>query len=135
VAGVLAQVAGDAVIVGIGINVNWPLDATENMRERGTAVNRHVSQTDGPEPLLDRAALAADILTRAIGHLDLDRASLCDAWKAQCSTLGRQVELTLQDRSVIGIARDIAPDGALQIEDDHGASFHQFGDVVHLRPK
>lgn len=130
VAGVLAQLVDDAVIVGIGINANWPDAVPATMAERGTSVNRHLND----RTMVDRAALAADILHRAIGHLNLDRQALRQAWKAQCSTLGQLVRLELEGRSVVGTATDIAVDGGLQIEHDGVTTTYQVGDVVHLRP-
>lgn len=131
VAGVLAQVADDAVIVGIGINVNWPTTVPPVMAERGTSVNRHLREPG----LVDRAALAADILGRVVGHLAKDLSSLRTSWKNQCATLGSSVRLILEDRSIVGIVTDICDDGSLQIEDEAGISVHQVGDVVHLRPQ
>jgi BirA family biotin operon repressor/biotin-[acetyl-CoA-carboxylase] ligase len=130
VAGVLAQLVDGAAIVGIGINVNWPDSVPAAMAERGTSVNRHrIDRT-----FVERAPLAADIVRRAIGHLDLDRDQLRRAWKAQCSTLGQQVRLELDRGAIVGIATDIASDGALQIDQDGVLTTHQVGDVVHLRP-
>lgn len=130
VAGVLAQLVDDAVIVGIGINANWPDVVPAAMAERGTSVNRHrIDRT-----FVDRAALAAEILRRAIGHLEADRRVLRESWKARCSTLGQVVRLELVDRAIVGIAADVAADGALQIDGDGIRTTHQVGDVVHLRP-
>ena len=130
VAGVLAQLLDDVAVVGIGINANWPDDVPPEMSDRGTAVNRHrIDRT-----FCDRSALAADILGRVIGHLELGRDELRAVWKAHCSTLGQLVRLELDDGEIVGIATDIAGDGALQIEKDGVVSTHQVGDVVHLRP-
>lgn len=128
-AGVLAQLVDGAIIVGIGINVNWPDDVPAAMSERGTSVNRHRNE----RTFVDRADLATDILMRAIGHLDRDRDDLRQVWKAHCSTLGALVRLELEDRAIVGIAADIASDGALHLEDDGVTTTHQVGDVVHLR--
>lgn len=130
VAGVLAQLVDDAIIVGIGMNANWPEHVPREMSERGTAINRHLHV----ETQVDRPALAAGVLRRAIGHLASDRTTLRDAWKQRCSTLHQQVRLHLATGSIVGIAIDIAIDGALQIEDDGQVTTHQVGDVVHLRP-
>jgi len=129
VAGVLAQLVDNSVVVGIGINANWPDHVPNTMSERGTAVNLHTADRTN----IDRAELAAAILQRGVRHLDMSRTELRDAWKAQCSTLGQHVRLELQGRSIVGIATDIAADGALQIEENGVSSTHQVGDVVHLR--
>jgi len=132
VAGVLAQLAHDVVIVGIGINVNWPEQMPAEVRERGTAVNRH--RSDHSEPDVERAPMAAEILTRAIGHLASDRQTLRRAWSAQCSTLGQRVRLELDHGEIVGNAVEVTLDGALQIEEEGRRTAHQVGDVVHLRP-
>jgi len=130
VAGVLAQVADDVVIVGIGINVNWPNEVPPALAERGTAVNRHTSG----DVEVDRAALTVDILRRAIGHLDADAAELRAAWRMQCATIGQHVRIDREPDAIVGNAVDIGPDGALVIENDVGRTVHYMGDVVHLRP-
>jgi len=130
VAGVLAHLVDDAVVVGIGINVNWPIAVPPTMSERGTAINSHRSSRRAVE----RAPLAADVVLRGIGHLETSRSELCAAWKARCSTLGQRVRLDLDSGAIVGRATNIAPDGALQIEENGVTSTHQVGDVVHLRP-
>ncbi len=130
VAGVLAQLVDQAIVVGVGMNANWPDDVPADMAERGTAINRHTLD----RAMVDRPALAADVLRRAIGHLESERDVLRSAWKARCSTLGQQVRLDLETGAITGTAVDIAPDGALQLENEVGISTHQVGDVVHLRP-
>jgi len=130
VAGVLAQLVDDAIIVGIGMNANWPATVPDEMAERGTSVNRHTVR----EADVDRPALAAGVLHRAIGHLASDRETLRSAWKGRCSTLDQHVRLDLESGSIVGIATDIAIDGGLQIRDNGRTTTHQVGDVVHLRP-
>jgi len=129
-AGVLSAIVDDAVIVGIGINANWPDQVPAEMEQNGTAVSRHLPGSN----FCDRAPLAVAIVRRAIGHLESDRAALRLAWKANCLTIGQHVRLELQDRSIVGIATDIDATGALQIEEDGVSSWHHVGDVVHLRP-
>ena len=130
VAGVLAQLVDDAIVVGIGINATWPDDVPADMAERGTSINRHLND----RTIVDRADLAVDVLQRAIGHLESDRETLRSTWKSRCSTLGQHVRLELERGPIVGTAVDIAPDGALQIEDGGVRTTHQVGDVVHLRP-
>jgi len=130
VAGVLAQIVDDAVIVGIGINVNWPEEVPAELDKVGTSVNRNC----GGGTFVDRAPLAADIVRRAICHLEADREVLRRDWKRQCATLGQRVRLELHSSEIVGVATDIDPDGALQIKEEGVTSTHHVGDVVHLRP-
>jgi len=130
VAGVLAQLVDNGIIVGIGINANWPHEVPDVLAERGTSINRHRPD----QSPIDRAALAADILQRAIGHLERKPEDLRARWKAQCATLGQQVRLELDDAAIVGKAVDIEADGSLQIEESNGLTSYQVGDIVHLRP-
>lgn len=130
VAGVLAQIVDDVVIVGIGINANWPDQVPAELNERGTSINRNRPN----QVACDRAPLAAEIVTRAIRHLESDAETLRSSWKTQCVTLGQRVRLELQTGAIVGDATDIGADGALQIEEEGVASLHHVGDVVHLRP-
>jgi BirA family biotin operon repressor/biotin-[acetyl-CoA-carboxylase] ligase len=132
VAGVLAQLADDATIVGIGINVNWPPVLPPEFDGRATAVNHH--RPGHAE--VDRAGFVIQVLRRAEAHLGSDAASLRSAWTARCSTLGRQVRLELDgDRgAIVGQAVDVDPTGALIIDRNGVVSAHRVGDVVHLRP-
>lgn len=129
-AGILSQVVDDAVVVGIGINVNWPEDVPEEMSERGVAANQHSS--DGA--FLPREPLVVEILQRAMCHLADSPENLRANWKARCSTLGQQVRVERESESIIGDAVDIASDGALILDQNGVRTTHQVGDVVHLRP-
>ena len=129
VAGILAQVVDGGIVVGIGINANWPAEVPSDMAERGTAVNRHL--VSGAE--VDRPALAAGVLQRAIGHLASDTEVLRSAWQDRSSTMGRLVRVERETGDTVGIAAKLGADGSLQIRNDQGVSWHSVGDVVHLR--
>jgi BirA family transcriptional regulator, biotin operon repressor / biotin---[acetyl-CoA-carboxylase] ligase len=135
-AGILAEQSGDAIVVGIGINVlgrdhDLPT-ATATSLERGGA---------GPT---DRTELLAEIL-RQLGHWyvrwretrsgDADRCGLRQEYLSLCATLGRLVRVQLPgDRGLTGTAVDVDGSGQLLIRRDGGGIIAvSAGDVIHVR--
>ena len=126
VCGILAQVAGGAVVIGWGVNVS--MDAAELPVESATSL----LLADLPT---DKTALVASILASLARHYDRWQAgSVRDDYRGVSTTLGRPVRVVLADGSVEGIAVDVDTDGALLV-DVPGAGVRAFpaGDVVHLR--
>ena len=129
-AGILAEAywpsAGEvAVVVGIGINVNWLRDLPAELAEIATAVN-HIVGHD-----VDREALLVELLIQLDRRYDeLTSPALLDDWRAASATLGCRVRVDLGRETIEGIARDITDDGHLIVDD----RIITVGDVVHLRP-
>lgn len=141
VAGVLAEVAGDAVVVGAGVNVD------QDAAELPPAVG------DGPPPVSLRLAGAAttdrDTLLRAYlrelarGYAafeaaggDAEAAGLAARVREACATLGRDVRV---DRPgglapLTGRAQEVDASGRLVVRDATGTRHAvAAGDVVHVR--
>jgi BirA family biotin operon repressor/biotin-[acetyl-CoA-carboxylase] ligase len=103
----------EAVVIGIGINVNWtelPPELAPTATSLALALGHAV----------DRDRLASDLLA-ALGqwigrHLADGAAPIARAWRERAATLGRRVS-TIQGT---GLARDIDDDGALIVELDDG---------------
>jgi len=118
-----------AVVVGIGLNVDWPgppdAGGTCLAELRGSAVDR--------EALL--GALRASVDRR---RPDLDspdgRRALADELRRRCVTLGRRVAVTTSQRTFTGEAVDIGDGGHLLVATVAGTVEVSAGDVVHLRP-
>ncbi|MGQ0825229.1 MAG: biotin--[acetyl-CoA-carboxylase] ligase [Actinomycetota bacterium] len=127
-AGILAERAGDAVVVGMGLNVRWESFPAE-LAETATACN-----VCGTRPV-DREQLLDGWLTRFATRLDALDALLADA--VACSaTLGRRVRVERSDDSFEGAARRLTGDGHLVVARDDGREVVvTAGDVVHLRPR
>lgn len=129
-AGILAEAhwpsTGEAaVIIGIGINVNWPANLPDDLEEIAIAVN-HVAGHD-----VDRELLLVDLLLHFDHRYDeLGSAALLDAWRASSATLGRRVRVDLGSEQIEGMAQDVTPDGHLLVDGREITA----GDVVHLRP-
>ena len=134
-AGVLAESDGDAVVVGIGINVDWPADLPPELRATAISCNHVMGET------VDRE----DLLIALLQHLDLrytplkasnDRGPLLQAWRDRSATLGTLVRVDLGGgRAIHGKAIDITEAGHLVVDEDGGGR-HELavGDVVHVRP-
>jgi BirA family transcriptional regulator, biotin operon repressor / biotin---[acetyl-CoA-carboxylase] ligase len=138
--GILAEAAGDAVVVGIGLNVSTDQAelppapagslAATSLRAAGAAAG-------------DRELLLAAILTaferwyrawvQAAG--DPGRSGLRAAYTALCATLDRRVRVELPaGQPVSGEAVGVDPDGRLLVRVSPGSEVAvAAGDVVHLR--
>jgi BirA family transcriptional regulator, biotin operon repressor / biotin---[acetyl-CoA-carboxylase] ligase len=126
-AGILAETVrspdgADAVVVGLGCNIGWPLageyPGATSLVARGARVTR--------------AALLDDLLAR-IDELAPD---LHERYLGRCATLGRPVAVSVPDGSVVeGTALTVDATGRLVVDAPDGTR-HTFtvGDVVHARP-
>lgn len=123
VAGVLAEVVGEAVVVGIGVNT------------RAEPVPHAVSlATLGARP--DRAGLLAAVVRHLADALDLlaHGGAAAEACAQVSATLGRAVRVEGPGGAVTaGTAVALAPDGALVLRTGTGPVTVHAGDVVHLR--
>lgn len=137
VAGILAELAGDAVVVGAGINVS--VAAGDLPRADATSL-----VLSGADPArCDRDELLAAVLRR-FGALiqrwqaadgDIDASGLRADYLRHCATVGSAVTVHLPDGTVVaGRAVDVAPDGSIVIDDGRSARRYAAGDVHHLRP-
>lgn len=123
-----------AVVVGVGLNVNWPAERPEELSGTATALNHVVGHE------IDRDALLSVLLQRLDQHYgDLlavgDRSTVAAEWRRRSATLGRRVRVDLGPDDVEGTAVDVSADGHLVVETDGGdRRTFAVGDVVHLRP-
>ena len=135
-AGVLAETvveagAVTAVVVGIGLNLEWtspPPDVAERAITLSDAAGRPVARD-----------VVLPVFLGALGPLSGewrdDPIRLRSRYRRALATLGRAVRVELVDREVTGRATDISDDGALVVEDGAGTRHVlRAGDVVHLRP-
>jgi BirA family biotin operon repressor/biotin-[acetyl-CoA-carboxylase] ligase len=136
-AGILAENREQAVVLGLGLNV-WhrhdelPLPAATSLALEGTPEHR------ARERLL--ACLLGELGRCYLGWRDqphpgdADRCGLRGAYLALCSTVGREVTVTLPgERIVTGVARGIAAAGHLDLCTPDGPVVVSAGDVVHVR--
>ena len=134
VAGVLAElVTGPppAVVVGLGLNVGWPLSDDDappgatSLVAAGTSVGRG--------DLL--AVVLAEFEVR-LGDLEaadgLER--LRAAHRDRSATVGSEVRIEASDGPLVGTAVGLDLDGSLLVDAGDGPVAVRAGDAVHLRP-
>lgn len=149
VAGLLAEVVAGrdpedpgALVVGIGINCNWPAgwsptgdpdDPDRAALAAATSLGRAAGRP------VDRDAVAARLLAqvseryRALREGTTGEHALMADYRRRLSTIGRVVRVELGTESFAGTAVDLDDDGHLIV--DVGACLRTVtaGDVVHLR--
>jgi BirA family biotin operon repressor/biotin-[acetyl-CoA-carboxylase] ligase len=117
-----------AVVVGLGLNVNWPSTFPADLQQIATSVN-HIAGHD-----VDRQ----DLLVAILQALDtrVGDQHLVDAVRERSATLGTRVRVELLASVVEGTAAELTPQGHLVVHGDDGRR-HTItaGDVVHLRPR
>jgi len=143
VAGVLAEAdlgaapGGPAapVVVGIGINVNWPgsdQDLPTELRGAAASLRQLAGAPVDREALLHALLVAlgprTDALATAAG-----RAHLADDLRRRCDTLGATVRVELPDGSFTGTASAITAQGHLTVDVDGTPRTVVAGDVIHVR--
>lgn len=130
VCGILAEAVWfgnilQAVILGMGINVNVAFSGTE-LAEIATSIQDHTSET------VNRF----DLLQILINRLDywfehINDSILVDSWRERLITLGQHVKIHTQHQHIVGIAKDVDNLGALVVVDDEGHQHRVLvGDVV-----
>lgn len=121
--GVLAEVEGDAVVVGLGLNVAagapWPPGAVALEAASGRPVDI--------DELLE-AFLAA--LSRRYG----DWTAVASDYRRACTTIGRTVRVEMADEHFSGTGADVTDDGHLLVDVGMCLRTVTAGDVVHLHP-
>ena len=143
-AGILAEAAGDAVVVGIGLNVSTePAELTRLPASPGRGALPATSLRAAGATALDRAGLLLAILAwferwyqawRQAGG-DPDRSGLRAEYVSWSATIGRTVRAELPGgQALSGPAAGVDSDGRLLVRVSSGAAVPvAAADVVHLR--
>jgi BirA family biotin operon repressor/biotin-[acetyl-CoA-carboxylase] ligase len=111
--GILSELVGDAVVVGLGLNLAW---APPGAACLGAGIDRD-------------ALLGAWLAALDSALLDSD-GDVMARYRQLCSTLGQRVRVDTPGGAVEGLAEDVDGDGRLVVDGRPVAA----GDVVHLRP-
>lgn len=123
-----------AVVVGMGLNVNWADRPPSELDEIAVSLDRIVGHPVDRDALLEswlrHLDARLDDLTTADG-----RAGLLERVRNLSATVGRRVRVEQSSGSLVGQAVDITPAGHLVISPDGGGPRLEVavGDVVHLR--
>jgi BirA family biotin operon repressor/biotin-[acetyl-CoA-carboxylase] ligase len=137
-AGILAEMAGDAVVVGIGLNVSTRAEELpETTGLPATSLRVAGAANVDREPLL--RALLRGIADWYEGWReaegDAEMSGLLAAYRRGCSTIGRDVRVLLPGGGeIVGRAAAVDPDGQLVIRTADDRDHHvSAGDVLHVR--
>ena len=99
------------VVVGMGMNVNWPEDVPAHLADRLVSLNRVAGHTVDRDALLER--VLERLAARRWDELTAD-------YRSNLATLGRRVEITADDRHFVALAVDVTVEGELVVEHDDG---------------
>jgi BirA family biotin operon repressor/biotin-[acetyl-CoA-carboxylase] ligase len=132
-AGILAEVTGRVIVVGIGLNVTL---RAEELGESGAT-----SLLDLGVDAADRTRLTAELLRRLGDRVSSWRGAggaddrLCADYRRRCVTVGSPVRATLPGgRVIVGTATSVDDEGRLCIVAGGETVAVSAGDVVQLRP-
>jgi BirA family biotin operon repressor/biotin-[acetyl-CoA-carboxylase] ligase len=138
-AGILAEQAGDAVVVGVGINVGAVPDGLSPARPGALPA----TSLAGLGVRADRGALLVGVLQElehwyrrwtAPAPGDAEASGLRAEYLRQCSTIGRDLRVQLPGRDELaGVASGIDRAGRLLVQTATGVTAVSAGDVIHVR--
>ncbi|MGQ0805442.1 MAG: biotin--[acetyl-CoA-carboxylase] ligase [Actinomycetota bacterium] len=125
-AGLLAEADGDAVVVGVGVNVEWhdfPLEVADTATACNLVAGRAVERDAILDAFLDGVAMRRENLERVLPE-----------YRNRLATLGRRVRVETGTGALTGTAVDVGETGELLLDRDGDSrvAVHA-GDVVHLR--
>ncbi|SDO35170.1 BirA family transcriptional regulator, biotin operon repressor / biotin-[acetyl-CoA-carboxylase] ligase [Klenkia soli] len=132
-AGILAEVADGAVVVGVGLNVSTRAD---ELPDTGTSLALAVGGPVDRGPVLLGYLRALEARYRRwVEHAgDPVSSGLATDYLAWCSTVGADVTVTLPDGSLLdGVAEAVDWDGRLVVRTPEGRYELAAGDVRHVR--
>lgn len=121
VAGILVEISGDPadacdVVVGIGVNVNMPVDAVSGIDQAWTSVSAQLGRQ------VDRSALTLSLSGRLAHYFEQYLASgfssLREEWQACHAWQGAAVRLSAGNQYVDGRVLGVSDSGALRLEVD-----------------
>jgi BirA family biotin operon repressor/biotin-[acetyl-CoA-carboxylase] ligase len=117
----------DAVVVGLGLNVNWFPPHEELIAEKRECEKRPLRATSLAQ-LTDRPVNIDELLTEVLEHLDRRIADLCKPggpieqmkeYRSRSVLIGEMVLVDTADGTVQGIVADISDDGHLVVTCNH----------------
>ena len=133
--------SSSGIVVGIGINVNWPpgwppADSEDpdlvSIAGGATSLNRITGRQ------IDRGELVGHLLTGMGTWATMlasheGRREIASQYRLACATVGREVRVELADETVTGRALDLDDEGCLLVSAGAGIRTISAGDVVHVR--
>jgi BirA family transcriptional regulator, biotin operon repressor / biotin---[acetyl-CoA-carboxylase] ligase len=135
-AGILAEQSGQAIVVGVGLNVSatraeLPVDTATSLLAEGAAAPGRAQLLAGILAEFERLYLA---WAGGTSPGDPEASGLRHAYRQASLTLGRQVRAELPGGTTLtGTAHDIDLDGRLVLTTPEGPHPLSAADIIHLR--
>lgn len=135
-AGLLAEMVGDAVVLGIGLNVTLTAD---ELPPRPDTTSLALAGATGA----DRAVLLPAVLAAVAAEYESWRdhagdpvaSGLLATYRDRCDTIGRRVRVEVPaGEPLLGTAVEVDTAGRLVVETGFDRRVVAAGDVVHVRP-
>jgi BirA family transcriptional regulator, biotin operon repressor / biotin---[acetyl-CoA-carboxylase] ligase len=135
-AGILVErhevVGKPVLLIGCGLNLDW----RGVPRDEESANWTSLAEVTGQD--VDRAQVLVDLLAALavrLGHLNREPASVLDAYRPLCATLGERVRVERPGCDpLVGEAIDLDDDGRLVVRTATDLVTIDAGDITHLRP-
>lgn len=137
ICGVLIEMTGDAsgscsVVIGVGVNVRMPEQATEQIDQPWTDIVSSLNTTE-----VDRNEITARILDHVLA-ITKDFSlhgfePLHEEWNSYDGYAGESIKLLMGDSEIFGIGRGVGPDGGIRIELEDGSLEVYKGGEISLR--
>ncbi|WP_195210275.1 biotin--[acetyl-CoA-carboxylase] ligase [Actinomarinicola tropica] len=136
-AGILSESVVDggevrAVVVGMGLNVNWPATLPDDLAATATSLNHLAGHDVDREQLLVAHLRGLEVILAELASPG-GREALIIRYRHLSATLGRTVRVELASGALVGQAVDVDDAGHLVVELGGELVPVVAGDVVHLR--
>jgi BirA family biotin operon repressor/biotin-[acetyl-CoA-carboxylase] ligase len=124
------------VVVGIGINANWPAHDSDLPAELVGVATSLRQQSGRPVDLDELLELLLTALAPRVVDLrtPAGRARQASDLQGRCATLGTRVRIELAGDRFEGTATGLTPEGHLVVDVGGVSRTVVAGDVVHVRP-
>jgi BirA family biotin operon repressor/biotin-[acetyl-CoA-carboxylase] ligase len=125
------------IVVGIGINVNWPVtdaDLPDDLVGTATSLRQQTGEPVDRSDLLEALLQSLEPRVAALGSPSGQRGQ-ADDLRARCTTIGTRVRVELADDRFEGVACDVTSEGHLVVDTAGTTRTVIAGDVVHVRPE
>jgi BirA family biotin operon repressor/biotin-[acetyl-CoA-carboxylase] ligase len=125
----------DALVVGIGVNVNWPADLPGELADTAVALNHLAGRELDRAELLRALLVAFDRWYGGLGTTE-GRRAVRTRYRELSATLARRVRVETPAGAIVGDAVDVDDEGRLLVVDEcpDRPRAIAVGDVIHLRP-
>lgn len=122
-----------AVVVGIGLNVNWPAELPDELASVAVALNHLSGRPVDRISLLGRLLQGLERRYEAVVSSGDGRRRVGSEYRRRCRTVGLPVRIELPDETFTGTASDISDEGHLLVDVGMCLRTVPAGDVIHLR--